>query len=232
MIAICRHDFQRFFRSPLGYVYLGVFAVIANLVYFAYCVLSSSSDLSSPFSFLLTVLLLMTPILTMRLLSEEYRQGTDRLLLTAPVRIWEIVLGKFFAALGAIVCCLLITVPWLIILICAGTPAWPTIIGCYIAILCASMVFLAIGLFLSSVTESQLIAAVLSFAVFLGLYLVDALSAAASGTLASILSWFSIFTRYDTFMSAQFSFSNVVYFLSLTVLFLFFTARVLERRRQ
>lgn len=232
MIAICRHDFQRFFRSPLGYVYLGVFAVIANLVYFAYCVLSSSSDLSSPFSFLLTVLLFMTPILTMRLLSEEYRQGTDRLLLTAPVHIWEIVLGKFFAALGAIVCCLLITVPWLIILICAGTPAWPTIIGCYIAILCASMVFLAIGLFLSSVTESQLIAAVLSFAVFLGLYLVDALSAAASGTLASILSWFSIFTRYDTFMSAQFSFSNVVYFLSLTVLFLFFTARVLERRRQ
>lgn len=232
MIAICRHDFQRFFRSPLGYVYLGVFAVIANLVYFAYCVLSSSSDLSSPFSFLLTVLLFMTPILTMRLLSEEYRQGTDRLLLTAPVRIWEIVLGKFFAALGVIACCLLVTVPWLIILICAGTPAWPTIIGCYIAILCATMVFLAIGLFLSSVTESQLIAAVLSFAVFLGLYLVDALSAAASGTLASILSWFSIFTRYDTFMSAQFSFSNVVYFLSLTVLFLFFTARVLERRRQ
>ena len=182
MIAICRHDFQRFFRSPLGYVYLGVFAVIANLVYFAYCVLSSSSDLSSPFSFLLTVLLFMTPILTMRLLSEEYRQGTDRLLLTAPVRIGEIVLGKFFAALGVIACCL--------------------------------------------------IAAVLSFAVFLGLYLVDALSAAASGTLASILSWFSIFTRYDTFMSAQFSFSNVVYFLSLTVLFLFFTARVLERRRQ
>ena len=87
MIAICRHDFQRFFRSPLGYVYLGVFAVIANLVYFAYCVLSSSSDLSSPFSFLLTVLLFMTPILTMRLLSEEYRQGTDRLLLTAPVPV-------------------------------------------------------------------------------------------------------------------------------------------------
>lgn len=232
MTAICKHDFQRFFRSPLGFVYLGVFAVIANLVFFAYCVLSSSSDLTSPFSFLLTVLLFMTPILTMRLLSEEYRQGTDRLLLTSPVHIWEIVLGKFFAALGAIACCLLVTVPWLIILLCAGTPEWAAIIGCYIAILCATMVFLAIGLFLSSVTESQLIAAVLSFAVFLGLYLVDALSAAASGTLASILSWFSIFTRYDTFMSAQFSFSNVIYFLSLTVLFLFFTARVLERRRQ
>ena len=233
MIAICRHDFQRFFRSPLGYVYLGVFAVIANLVYFAYCVLSSSSDLSSPFSFLLTVLLFMTPILTMRLLSEEYRQGTDRLLLTAPVRIWEIVLGKFFAALGAIVCCLLITVPWLIILICAGTPAWPTIIGCYIAILCASMVFLAIGLFLSSVTESQLIAAVLSFALFLGLYVADMLSYSldSSSLPGMLLSWLSIFTRYDSFMSGQFSFGNLIYFLSLTGLFLYLTARVLERRR-
>jgi ABC-2 type transport system permease protein len=93
------------------------------------------------------------------------------------------------------------------------------------------MVFIAMGIFLSSVTESQLIAAVLSFALFLGLYLVDALSSAASGVLATVLDWFSVFTRYDTFLSAQFSFSNLIYFLSLTALFLFFTARVLERRR-
>lgn len=231
MNAIRKHDFHSFFRSPLGYVYVGVFAAIANLIFFASCVLSSSSDLTSPFSFLLTVLLFLTPILTMRLFSEEYRQGTDRLLFTAPVAVWEIVLGKFLAALGVIVCCLLVTVPWLVILIVAGTPAWATIFGCYAAILCAVMVFLSIGLFLSSVTESQLIAAVLSFALFLGLYLVDAVSSAATGTLATILDWFSVFTRYDTFMSAQFSFSNLIYFLSLTVLFLFFTARVLERRR-
>lgn len=231
MIAICKHDFQSFFRSPIGYVYLGVFAAIANLVFFASCVLSSSSDLSSVFSFLLTVLLFMTPILTMRLFSEEYRQGTDRLLFTAPVAVWEIVLGKFLAALGTLLCCLLITIPWLLILILGGTPAWATIFGCYIAIICAAMVFIAMGIFLSSVTESQLIAAVLSFALFLGLYLVDALSSAASGVLATVLDWFSVFTRYDTFLSAQFSFSNLIYFLSLTALFLFFTARVLERRR-
>ncbi|MDO5547475.1 MAG: ABC transporter permease subunit [Eubacteriales bacterium] len=231
MMSICKHDFQGFFRSPIGYVYLGVFAAIANLVFFASCVLSSSSDLSSPFSFLLTVLLFLTPILTMRLFSEEYRQGTDRLLFTAPVAIWEIVLGKFLAALGVILCCLLLTIPWLIVLIIAGTPAWASIFGCYIAIFCATMVFLSIGLFLSSVTESQLIAAVLSFALFLGLYLIDTLSSAATGVLATVLDWFSVFTRYDTFMSAQFSFSNLIYFLSLTALFLFFTARVLERRR-
>ena len=232
MRAVLKREFRAYFQSPLGYVFIAVLYFFTGYYFFSYNLYSNTTDMSNLFNQLFSVVLFLVPILTMRLMSEDKRSKTDQLLLTAPVRIWEIVLGKFFAALGAIVCCLLITVPWLIILICAGTPAWPTIIGCYIAILCASMVFLAIGLFLSSVTESQLIAAVLSFAVFLGLYLVDALSAAASGTLASILSWFSIFTRYDTFMSAQFSFSNVVYFLSLTVLFLFFTARVLERRRQ
>lgn len=231
MKTICKRDFISFFRSPLGYTYVGVFALIANLVFFASCVLGSSSDLTSPFAFLLTVLLFMTPILTMRLLSEEYRQGTARLLLTAPISVWDIVLGKFFSALGVVVCCLLTTIPWLIIVAVAGTPAWATIIGCYLAILFAASTFVAMGLFLSSVTESQLIAAVLSFALFLGLYLIDIVSSAATGTLGAILDWLSIFTRYDTFLAAQFSFSNVIYFLSLIVLFLFFAARVVERRR-
>lgn len=231
MNTIRKHDFQSFFRSPLGFIYVGVFALIANLIFFAYCILNSSSDLASPFAFLLTVLLFMTPLLTMRLFSEEYRQGTDRLLLTAPVHVWEIVLGKFLAAMGVMLCCLAVTLPWLVIILCGGTLAWQTTVGCYIALLCASMVFVAMGLFLSSVTESQLIAAVLSFALFLLLYLVDSLSSSASGVLGTVLNWLSIFTRYDTFLSAQFSFSNLIYFFSLTALFLFFTARVVERRR-
>ncbi len=231
MNTIRKRDLQSFFRSPLGFVYIGVFALIANLIFFAYCVLGSSSDLTSPFAFLLTILLFMTPILTMRLFSEEYRQGTDRLLLTAPVRVWDIVLGKFLAAMSVILCCLAVTLPWLVIILCGGTLAWQTTVGCYLALLCAAMLFVSIGLFLSSITESQLIAAVLSFALFLMLYLIDSLSSSASGTLASVLHWFSVFTRYDTFLSAQFSFSSLMYFLSFTASFLFFTARVLERRR-
>lgn len=231
MNAIRKHDLQSFFRSPLGYVFLGVFAALANLVFFANCILGSSSDLTSPFSFLLTILLFMTPILTMRMISEEYRQGTDRLLLTAPVRIWEIVAGKFLAAMGVILFCALLTVPWVIIVIIAGKLAFASTVGCYVALIFAAMVFVSIGLFLSSVTESQLIAAVLSFAMFLGLYLIDSLSSSASGALATVLDWLSIFSRYDTFMSAQFSVSNLIYFLSLTALFLFLTGRVLEQRR-
>ena len=233
MNAIRKRDLQGFFRSPLGYVYIGAFLAVMNLYFFATCVLSSSSDVSSVFSNMLIVFLFLMPILTMRLFSEDYKQGTDRLLLTAPISVWAIVGGKFLAAIGVLLRALLGTVPWLLIILLFGTPSWSAMLGCYIAVLCAAAIFAAMGMFLSSLTESQLIAAVLSFALFLGLYVVDMLSYSmgTDSLLGSILNWFSIFTRYDTFMSGQFSLGNLIYFLSLTGLFLYLTARVLERRR-
>ena len=233
MNAIRKRDLQGFFRSPLGYVYIGAFLAVMNLYFFATCVLSSSSDVSSVFSNMLIVFLFLMPILTMRLFSEDYKQGTDRLLLTAPISVWAIVGGKFLAAIGVLLRALLGTVPWLLIILLFGTPSWSAILGCYIAVLCAAAIFAAMGMFLSSLTESQLIAAVLSFALFLGLYVADMLSYSmgTDGLLGSILNWISIFTRYDTFMSGQFSLGNLIYFLSLTGLFLYLTARVLERRR-
>ena len=233
MNAIRKRDLQGFFRSPLGYVYIGAFLAIMNLYFFAICVLSSSSDMGSVFSNMLIVFLFLMPILTMRLFSEEYKQGTDRLLLTAPVSVWEIVFGKFIAAVSVLLVALACTLPWIVIVAIFGTPAWASILGCYIAVLCAAAVFVAMGMFLSSLTESQLIAAVLSFALFLGLYVADMLSYSldSSSLPGMLLSWLSIFTRYDSFMSGQFSFGNLIYFLSLTGLFLYLTARVLERRR-
>ena len=233
MNAIRKRDLQGFFRSPLGYVYIGAFLAIMHLYFFAICVLSSSSDMGSVFSNMLIVFLFLMPILTMRLFSEEYKQGTDRLLLTAPVSVWEIVFGKFLAAVSVLLVALACTLPWIVIVAIFGTPAWASILGCYIAVLCAAAVFVAMGMFLSSLTESQLIAAVLSFALFLGLYVADMLSYSldSSSLPGMLLSWLSIFTRYDSFMSGQFSFGNLIYFLSLTGLFLYLTARVLERRR-
>ena len=197
MNAIRKRDLQGFFRSPLGYVYIGAFLAIMNLYFFAICVLSSSSDMGSVFSNMLIVFLFLMPILTMRLFSEEYKQGTDRLLLTAPVSVWEIVFGKFLAAVSVLLVALACTLPWIVIVAIFGTPAWASILGCYIAVLCAAAVFVAMGMFLSSLTESQLIAAVLSFALFLGLYVADMLSYSldSSSLPGTLLSWLSIFTR-------------------------------------
>lgn len=233
MNAIRKRDTQGFFRSPLGYVYIGAFLAIMNLYFFATCILSSSSDVGTVFSNMLIVFLFLMPILTMRLFSEEYKQGTDKLLLTASPNVWGIVGGKFLAVLSVLLFALVCTLPWIIIILLFGTPAWASIIGCYIAVICASAVFASMGMFLSSLTESQLIAAVLSFALFLGLYIADMLSYSlgTDSLLGAVLSWLSIFTRYDSFMSGQFSFGNLIYFLSLTGLFLYLTARVVERRR-
>lgn len=233
MNAIRKRDTQGFFRSPLGYVYIGAFLAIMNLYFFATCILSSSSDVGSVFSNMLIVFLFLMPILTMRSFSEEYKQGTDKLLLTASPSVWGIVGGKFLAILSVLLFALACTLPWIVIILLFGTPAWASIIGCYIAVICASAIFASMGMFLSSLTESQLIAAVLSFALFLGLYIADMLSYSlgTDSLLGAVLSWLSIFTRYDSFMSGQFSFGNLIYFLSLTGLFLYLTARVVERRR-
>ena len=130
MNAIRKRDLQGFFRSPLGYVYIGAFLAIMNLYFFAICVLSSSSDMGSVFSNMLIVFLFLMPILTMRLFSEEYKQGTDRLLLTAPVSVWEIVFGKFLAAVSVLLVALACTLPWIVIVAIFGTPAWASILGC------------------------------------------------------------------------------------------------------
>ncbi|MGN1031529.1 MAG: ABC transporter permease [Butyricicoccaceae bacterium] len=232
MTAIWKRDVRSFLCSPLGCVYLAAFIGIMNLYFFATCILSQSSDLSAAFSNMLVVLMFLMPLMTMRLFSEEYRQGTDRLLLTSPVGVWEIVLAKFLSAMTVILAALALTLPWLIIVILFGTPAWSSILGTYVALLCASAVFAAIGSFLSSLTESQLIAAVLSFAAFLGIYVLDMLQYSLSNELlTSIFSWLSIYSRYSTFTSGLFSLGDLVYFLTLTALFLFFTVRVVERRR-
>lgn len=232
MTAIWKRDVHSFFHSPLGFVYLAAFFAIMNLYFFATCVMSQSSDLSAVFANMLVVLMFLMPLMTMRLFSEEYRQGTDRLLLTAPVGVWEIVLAKFLSAMTVIAAAMVGTIPWLIVIVIFGTPAWPSIIGTYVALLCASAVFAAIGAFLSALTESQLIAAVLSFAVFLGIYILDMLQYSLdSELLTTLFDWLSIYSRYSTFTSGIFSLGNLVYFLTLTALFLYFTVRAVERRR-
>lgn len=232
MTAIWKRDVHSFFHSPLGFVYLAAFFAIMNLYFFATCVMSQSSDLSAVFANMLVVLMFLMPLMTMRLFSEEYRQGTDRLLLTAPVGVWEIVLAKFLSAMTVIAAAMVGTIPWLIVIVIFGTPAWPSIIGTYVALLCASAVFAAIGAFLSALTESQLIAAVLSFAAFLGIYILDMLQYSLdSELLTTLFNWLSIYSRYSTFTSGIFSLGNLVYFLTLTALFLYFTVRAVERRR-
>jgi len=232
MLAIFKRDLRSYFTSPIGYVFIAVFLVVSNLFFYLINILNMYSDLSNVFSNLLFILMFIIPLLTMRLMSEEMKQKTDQMLLTAPVKIIDIVVGKFLAAMAVFLIALACTLTWPLIVTMFGTPAVYTIIGNYVALIFAISTFIAMGLFISALTESQIISAIVSFCVFLGIYFMSSLgSDLDSPVISSVLNWFSIFSRYSNFTLGIFSLADIVYYISVTVVFLFLTTRVIEKKR-
>ena len=180
-----------------------------------------TTDMSSMFSVLFIVLLVLIPILTMRTLSEDKRNKTDQLLLTSPISLTSLVMGKFLASL-------------LIYVLGVGMTlvAWLEVLGNIVGLLLVGSAFIAVGVFVSSLTENQVIAAVGSFVTMCALYLISSIAAIIPvDWIAKIFQELSFADRYYTFTYGRFDFSNVLFFISWTVIFLFLTVRVLERRR-
>lgn len=232
MTAVFKREVRAYFQSPLGYVFIAVMYFFTAYYFFTYNLYSNTTDMSALFNQLFSVVLFLVPILTMRLMSEDKRARTDQLLLTAPVSRIGIVLGKYFSALCvylvAISACMLMA----IVLSVYGTPDWPVIIGNIIGLVLLGAALIAICMFLSSITESQVIAAVSGFAVSLFLVLVDALIYVVSGELVQkIFSYMSFNGRYNGFTIGIIDFSNVLFFLSIAAMFVLLTAAVLEKRR-
>lgn len=232
MFAVFERDFRAFFNSPIGYVFVAGFLSISNLFFFMLNVLSASSDITPLFMNMLTVLMFLAPLLTMRLFSEELRSKTDQLLLTSPLRLGSIVLGKFLAAMSVFLIALAFTSIWVVLVALYGDVQLWSIIGNYIAIIFAASVFVAVGLFVSALTESQIIAAVTSFAIFFGIYVLDYAAAAIDiSVVRQVIGWFSIFVRFSGFTRGIFFVSDIIYYFCFTAVFLFLAVRVLERRR-
>ncbi len=232
MIAIMKRDLRGFFTSPIGYVFLAVFLLVCNYFFFSYNVSGGASSLSYVFSNMLLVLVFLIPLITMRLMSEEMRQRTDQMLLTAPVRIADIVLGKYLSAMLVFVIALACTFTWPLIVTMFGDPAIYEIFGNYVAMLLLISCLVSIGLFISSLTESQIIAAILSFVVMLSLFMFSSIASAVDNVVVSaVLNWLSVFSRYSSFTAGVFSLADIVYYISVTVVFLFLTARIIEKKR-
>ena len=177
MSAVFKREFKAFFTSPVGYFVLAVLFGFAGFYFFANNMYGRSADLTGVFGGLFTiVLLLVLPVLTMRLFSDEKRQRTDQALLTAPVSLTGIALGKFFAALLMFAIGISITIVFAIIIAFQVTPDWLVIIGNYVGLLLLGGMIIAIGMFISSLTESQFIAALGTFAISFALLMVDSLA--------------------------------------------------------
>jgi ABC-2 type transport system permease protein len=232
MAAIFKRDLRAYFKSPLGYVYLAAFLLVLNIYFYLMNVYVGSCDLDNIFTFIVTMCVFLIPILTMRTFSEDYKQKTDQLLFTAPVRLTGIVLGKFFAALVVFALGILITLVYMVIVATWGSLEFATVLGNYIAILATAMAFISIGVFISSLTQNQLVACIETVATFLGLYLMDYSYSMMNATWAkNLIYYFSMFRRYEDFAQGIFSFADLFFYLSVAGVFVFLTVRMLERKR-
>lgn len=232
MRAIFKREFKSYFTSAAGYVFLGIFFAIAGLLFYAYNIFSNSTSMSSLYSYLLTIMTFIIPILTMRLMSEDKKQKTDQLLLTSPTSFSGVVLGKFFAALAVFGIGLAITVVYTVALAIFGSIDLPVIIGSIIGMLLLAGAMISIGLFISSLTESQVIAAIASIFILFVLNFINSVSSYVSNSfLSGIIYAVSISSRYDSFATGVLNLGDVVYYLSIAGIFIFLTVRSLEKRR-
>ncbi|MCD7811472.1 MAG: ABC transporter permease subunit [Ruminococcus sp.] len=232
MGAIYRREMGAFFTSGLAYVFLSVFFLFSGYFFYAGTLQSGTTDTSAMFNALFLVVLFLIPILTMRLLSEEKKQKTDQGLLTAPIGLWSIVLGKYFAALTLFIIAESISFVYALILSAYGTVVWATLIANYFAMLILGAAFIAVGLFISSLTENQMASAVASFLALMLLYMLDEIEQSISiEFIQKILSALSFYSRFTEFTMGIFNLSSVIFYISAVFIFNFFTVRILEKRR-
>ena len=234
MIAVFKREFRSFFTSPIGYVVMAIFFAFSGYFFYSYNLLGGSSDLSAVFVNLFSiVVLVMLPILTMRSFSEEKRQKTDQALFTAPVSLGGVVLGKFLAALLLFALSLSITFVYAIVIASKLTPDWMVIFGNYFGLVLLGGMVIAAGLWFSSMTESQFIAALVTFAFSFVMMMIDGVASLVSFSewLSTAVSFLSVYSRYTGFTQGLISYDNVFFFLSMQAVFLFLTTRTLDAKR-
>lgn len=232
MTAVFKREFRAYFRTPLGYVIVAAAYFFTNYYFYTYNLFGNTTDFSKLFDMLFSVILFLVPVLTMRLLSEEKRSHTDQLLLTAPVSPIEIIMGKYSAAVCVYLIAVSGTLVDAVIASFFGKVDWPCIFGNFIGLVLLGLALISICMFLSSITESQVIAAVTGFSVSLLLTLIDAISYVVSNkSLQTFFSYLSFGSRYDPFTLGVIELSNVIFFISIAGLFIAFSTAVLERRR-
>lgn len=232
MFAIFKRELKAYFTSPLGYVFLAIFYAFSGLFFYIFSLSVGSTDISSVFLMMFIVLMVFVPLLTMRLLSEDKKQKTDQLILTAPVSLLSIVMGKFLAAYAIFAIGVAVMPVYGFVMSTFATVSWLPIWGNTVGLLLLGGIFVSIGLFISSLTENQMIAAIGGFFINLMILLMNTLkSALPNGFLQDVLSSISVYSRYYEITSGIFSLSSLIFFVSVIFIFLFLTVRVLEKRR-
>lgn len=232
MNAVYKREMKAYFTSPIGYIVMSVMLLLMGL-YFSYMYESNYSNLSFLFMSISSIALLIAPIITMRLISEDKKQKVDQVLLTAPVKLWKIVTGKFFAAFTLFMTPFVITIVYEFILMGSKVDVnWLMYLSNILGTALLGAAILSVGLFISSLTESQIIAGVFGLVVSFFIMQLDYFSTTVNQEwFSTFCTYISFLNRFYAFTSGKIDFSNAVFFLSVTVLFLYLTNLVLDKKR-
>lgn len=230
MLAIFKREVKSYFYSPIAYVLAGFFILLSS-IFFLSNLGSQYADFNWNLSNMTILLLFIVPILTMRILAEDRKSGTEVLLVTSPSSLTGIVVGKYLASLVVFLVMVGLTFIYQVILFTFGKPDVPPLIGGYIGFILLGAAMISVGVFASSLSENQVISAVVGFVSLLVMWLVDSVAGFVGGIAAKVLSWFSLLSRFDEFSKGILNLSPIVYYLSFTAVFLFLTIRIIDRRR-
>lgn len=234
VFAIAGRELGSYFKSFVNYLVLALFLVMIGAVFALVMVNTRTTDLRQlVFDPMYLFLLLMTPLMTMRLIAEERHTNTIELILTSPVRDWEIVLGKFLGGLGFLGAGIIGTLFYPALLLMFATPDLGVLLSGYVGVLLFAGATVGIGLMTSTLTSNQIVAAASTFAllVFLGFGIIEAIGRIFGSDVAGGLQYAALFTHYGDFGKGLLDTSHIVYFLSLIAVTLFIATRALETRR-
>ncbi len=238
MFSIYKRELRSYFITPIGYIFAGMFLAVSGML-FSLTILQSNSSgdytykgMYDYFVYLLFVFSILIPLLTMKLFSEEKKQRTEQLLMTSPVTLTGIIAAKYLAALTIFAGTLGVNSFNFLLLEKYGSPNKTIIFSNILGLFLIGAAFIAVGLFLSSLTENQLVAAVSSIAAEVAVLLISILADKIELKFVRVvLRWFSVLDRYNPFTGGYFDIPAVIYFISFTGVFLFLTIRVFEKRR-
>ena len=251
VIAIAQKELKSYFASPIAYIVIGLWALLYG--YFFVAILSFfvrqsmgmnqfgmqgpqamnvNQQLIRPLLQNVTILILfLMPMVTMRTYAEEKRSGTIELLLTAPVTDFQIIMGKFLGALSLYVIMLAVTMIHIGFLYFGGRPEWKPIVTAYLGLLLLGGCFISLGLLISSLTSNQIVAGMVTFAVFLLLWVINWIASFTGPTTQSVLNYLSITDHFDDFTKGILDTKHLVYYFSVMSFGLFLTARSVDTER-
>lgn len=251
MFAIFKREFLSYFRSPVGYVAISIFSFLSGFLFFSQFA-EGSVDIGGEVISLRSFFVIIVPIITMGLFAEDKKRGTDILYYTTPVDLFSVVLGKVLAAFALYAIMFINVIIHAIVTVCCGGRVGVGSIGSIIVFFFMAFMFISIGLFASSITDSQIISAIVSFIFILLTQLVTTIASyigTAATSLASVLgvdsanastfgsnirnavSWLDPFAKTQDFSLGVFSVSALVFLLSMGFVFIYLSYRILEKKR-